>query len=208
MSTTNLFVELLVIGVGAFAWLALLLMTALGIDLAALQSLFTSPVAAIPALAIVYLLGIVTDRIADRAFHLLRVEAKQRTKYPGGSDQYFQDRWLVLGQSEQFAQFYEYSRSRQRICRGWALNSIAISIALYVGSIVHSDAWLPVTVPCAFLLALALCCWWAWEALHDAELARIQAQAQVLGAAVDKTTTEVSGDAARQTVTAKAGAAA
>lgn len=33
MSTTNLFVELIVIGIGAFAWIALLLLTIFGIDL-------------------------------------------------------------------------------------------------------------------------------------------------------------------------------
>jgi hypothetical protein len=64
MSTTTLFVELVVVGVGALAWVCLLLMAGLGHEWVPVDKLF-SPSATVPVLALVYLLGIVTDRVAD-----------------------------------------------------------------------------------------------------------------------------------------------
>jgi len=76
MSTTNIFAELIVIGLGAFASLLLLIAAMLEVSRGVVAFLITSPVAAIPALAFVYLLGIVTDRISDWLFASL--ERRQR----------------------------------------------------------------------------------------------------------------------------------
>jgi hypothetical protein len=62
MSTTNLFVELLVIGVGCAGWLTLLAVAALGYASTLVMCLLSTPAAAVPALALIYLLGIVLDR--------------------------------------------------------------------------------------------------------------------------------------------------
>lgn len=188
MSTTNLFVELIVIGIGAFAWIALLLLTIFGIDLELLRWLSSTPALAIPALSLIYLLGILTDRLADCTFHALRMDNKHRERYPGGSDQFHRDRALILSQSEHMAQLYEYSRSRQRICRGWAVNAMVLLFAciLFIptrlDTLVNVALVLPLT---SILLALlALGCWWSWEALTDTELKRIKEQAALLAASV------------------------
>ena len=184
MNTTNLFVELIVIGVGAFAWLLMLALTLSGVDLPLLQTLVSSPVAAIPALAVIYLLGIITDRLADGLFHAIRMDSKHQRQYPGGRDQYFRDRAFVLAHSDQFAQHYEYSRSRQRICRGWTLNSLALLIsALALVTVRLSglvDVSLVITLCGVVLVPLALACWWSWEALSDSQLQQIHSQADVL----------------------------
>ena len=71
MNTTNLFVEVIVSGVGAAIWVCLLVLLLFDVDLSALVALSAMPVLAIPALAVVYLLGILTDRLSDVLTYLL-----------------------------------------------------------------------------------------------------------------------------------------
>ena len=71
MNTTNLFVELIVSGVGAAIWVCLLVLLLFDVDRSALVALSAMPVLAIPALAVVYLLGILTDRLSDVLTYLL-----------------------------------------------------------------------------------------------------------------------------------------
>ena len=184
MATTNLFVELIVIGIGSFAWVCLLLLALLGVDVVPLEKLIGMPAAAVPALAAVYLLGIVTDRLADSLFHLASTRHKHESHYNGGSKQYYCDRAYVLANSEQFALAYEYSRSRQRICRGWTLNSVAILICLDLLLWRNRDGigdWSCVmTIASIFLAALAVACWMSWNAMSNTELLRIREQAGIL----------------------------
>jgi hypothetical protein len=180
MSTTNLFVELIVIGLGAAIWVALLVLAALGLDHQTVRALADAPVIVAAAVPIIYLLGIVTDRLADGLAQILRMERKRQTDYPGGSAQYHKDRALVLAKSEAFGKLYEYSRSRQRICRGWALNSMLILVASYV------YLWgMPATGPIRVVLAVGLIvtsigCWLAWESMSNTELKRIEDQADTV----------------------------
>ncbi len=184
MSTTDLFVELIVVGLGAFSWLALLLLAVLGVDLALLRAILAEPAAALPALVLIYLLGIVTDRAADRLFNLLWVEKKQQSLYPGGKNQFHADRTLVLGRSERFAQMFEYSRSRQRICRGWALNGFLLLITslilLFVRFSQLPNLSLVALTVTLLLLGLVYSCWRAWLLMVDTELRRLQEQANLL----------------------------
>lgn len=184
MSTTDLFVELIVVGLGAFAWLVLLLLAVLGVDMALLKSILAEPAAALPALVLIYLLGIVTDRFADRLFNVLWVDKKQQLLYPGGQAGFHQDKTLILAQSDRFAQMYEYSRSRQRICRGWALNGalllVAALILLFCRFSQLPNLNLVGLTILLLLLALVYCCWWSWLLMVDTELRRVQEQAALL----------------------------
>lgn len=184
MSTTDLFVELVVVGLGAFSWLLLLLLAVLGVDMALLHAILAESAAALPALVLIYLLGIVTDRAADRLFNLLWVEKKQQSLYPGGKNQFHADRTLVLGRSERFAQMYEYSRSRQRICRGWALNGTLLLVAALL-LLFARFSQLPNLILLAFTIAVLLLglvygCWRAWLWMVDTELRRLQEQSKLL----------------------------
>lgn len=184
MSTTDLFVELIVVGLGAFGALAMLLLAVLGVDPSLLQQLLAEPAAALPALVLIYLLGIVTDRFADRLFNLWWVEHKQQQLYPGGQAQFHLDKTLVLAQSERFAQLYEYSRSRQRICRGWAFNGVLLLLTaeLLLFCRFNHLAKLPVlaTTVALLMLVLVFCCWQAWQLMVNTELKRVQEQAGLL----------------------------
>lgn len=70
MNTTSLFVELVVIGVGALAWVALLVLSVFGYDWVPLDPLLAAA-ATVPLLSVVYVLGIVSDRVADLLFDLV-----------------------------------------------------------------------------------------------------------------------------------------
>jgi hypothetical protein len=180
MSTTNLFVELIVIGLGAAIWATLFTLAALGLDHEALNPIVEEPVLVTAVIPIVYLLGIVTDRLADGLAQILRMEKKRQTDYPGGSAQYHKDRALVLAKSEAFGKLYEYSRSRQRICRGWALNSLVVLVASYVylwGTPGTGTILLVLTVA---LIATSAGCWLSWESMSNTELKRIEDQADTI----------------------------
>jgi hypothetical protein len=106
VSTTNLFVELLVIGVGAAGWLILFTLAALGYDTAFVKGLLSTPAAIVPGIVAVYLLGILTDRIADSSLHFLRTERKRRLYFPT-ADEAFKARGYVLTKSQYFATQFE-----------------------------------------------------------------------------------------------------
>ncbi|MCT6700517.1 hypothetical protein [Rheinheimera sp. 4Y26] len=184
MSTTDLFVELIVVGCGAFAALLLLLLAVFGVDSSLLQQLLGMPVLALPALVLIYLLGILTDRFADRLFNKYWVAAKQQQQYPGGQASFHKDKTLVLAKSERFAALYEYSRSRQRICRGWALNALLLlscAELLLFTRFWHLPQWWLLSLTLLLLLAaLCWCCCYAWLQMLDTELRRVHEQASLL----------------------------
>ena len=183
MSTTNLFVELIVIGVGAAGWAALFVMSALGYDPSVIRGVLSEPAGAVPALVVVYLLGIVTDRLADTSLHSMRAERKRKF-YFATEEEALRDRGFVLARSAYFAAQFEYSRSRQRICRGWIFNSVLLAISLNVfllarPGVVPNPSQVRAVATSALIL-LGVGCWLAWEKLADTELKRVRDQARVL----------------------------
>jgi len=77
MNTTNLFVELVIIGIGAGVWLLLTLLCVFGYSWIPLEKIMTLP-ALIPTLALLYVLGIVVDRMADFAFQCWDKNLRQK----------------------------------------------------------------------------------------------------------------------------------
>jgi hypothetical protein len=181
MSTTSLFVELIVIGVSTLVWLALLIFAVFGYAWVPIDVLL-SPAAAVPVLAVVYVLGIISDRIADAVFDRIWSD-DLRGPYFQNKAEYYQARRRILIHSERLSDLLEYGRSRLRICRGWAFNSILVAIAL------NAFLWtnfgnLPSTWPVSifssiFLLALAVGAWFAWQRLVKAEYRKIKEQAAI-----------------------------
>lgn len=128
MSTTDLFVELLIIGVGAAIGLFLLVLTVFGYGWLAWDGLLSLP-ALLPILAIVYVLGIVVDGFSDRLFEKIWHDNLFRHYYTDRQT-YFNDRRTLYLHAKNLADLLEYGRSRLRICRGWTVNSVLILISL------------------------------------------------------------------------------
>lgn len=142
MTTTALFVELIVTGVGAFTALALVVSATLGSPALVITET-TALIFAFPFLAFSYVLGIIVDRFSDYVYGLFsRRERKSDQLFASLAD-YHHAKRLIRYHSEQMWQHLEYTRSRLRICRGWSLNCVLLLVAanLWVWLQGMSPAW-------------------------------------------------------------------
>ncbi|HVF51331.1 MAG TPA: hypothetical protein VNA19_14675 [Pyrinomonadaceae bacterium] len=145
MGTTNLFVELIVIGTGVAIWLVLLALTVFGYAWVRLdKEWMDSSFVAVFGLIMVYVLGILFDRFANsifkddtligkRLYKLLYGKKRAHRKPPqpfDNFDEYDDTKAIVYSRLESLRDLYEYNRSRLRICRGWALNCVLIIVSL------------------------------------------------------------------------------
>lgn len=182
MSTTDLFVELIVIGTGAAFWFFLLLVSSLGEDWLPFFETLPASIMLILVLAVIYFLGILTDRLADALFDPLW-GSKLVEKEFGCAREYYHARSIILTKSEPFSELLDYGRSRMRICRGWTVN-LCLLLIVY-------NYWLWKTVNNFDKLFMALCgsgilisfiiwTWFTWRMLVTKEYAKIEEQAEFL----------------------------
>ncbi len=182
MSTTNLFVELLVIGVGATCWVGVLLFGGNRIDDIPEAWLRSYPLLFI-LLAFIYVLGIITDRMADWTFDQL-FSRHIRSRFFGSKREYQDARRLVLSSSSRLADLHEYGRTRIRISRGWSLNAAIAAIVLSIESIWQPNhpLWGSKTIPWAIVgfLCLSIAAWWSWQLLCNYEYLKVKEHAEFL----------------------------
>ncbi|MEM9804632.1 MAG: hypothetical protein AAF959_05085, partial [Cyanobacteria bacterium P01_D01_bin.56] len=176
--TTDLFVELIVIGVGATIWVILLVLSVFGYDWVAFDQVFALP-SLLPILAITYILGIVTDRVADNLFDVVWKSKLAQQFYPKDGDDYDDRRYIYL-RSERLASLLEYGRSRLRICRGWVLNTTLILISLNL-FILRQVTDLTTKVAMFvfsnfFLIVLIYGLWFSWKELTLADYRKVKRQ--------------------------------
>jgi hypothetical protein len=133
MTTTNVFAELLIIGIETLGWIALLLLSLFGyewIDFSILNNL----VIAIPLAAAAYVLGIMMDRISDVL--LAGADHKIRQKVLGErvAQSFPQLRIYILAKSPFLSTDLDYLRSRLRIMRSSLVNFglLAITAAAFI----------------------------------------------------------------------------
>jgi hypothetical protein len=127
VAATAMFVEVLVVGIGFLTGLGILAAAIAGPDnTRKLAPVGGTPLAAGAALAFAYSLGILIDRAADTA--LARARRRLRVRSFPTSAAYAQAR-LTLAKNPALTARADYARSRLRICRGWVLNSILLTLA-------------------------------------------------------------------------------
>lgn len=183
MNTTNLFVELIVIGVGTSTWLMVLCMGIFIPNWYTWINRIPSVILLIPVLSVVYLLGILTDRLADFLFEHTWGNRVRKKVFPS-KDDYYRCRQIILTKSDSLSELIEYGRSRMRICRGWTLNLICLIVAgnyyIWVKNSPSIDRNATMFTISIILALLCLWCWFAWYRLAKAEYMKIQHQAQFL----------------------------
>lgn len=183
MSTTNLFVELVVIGVGAAIWIVLLGLAVIGCEWAT-DIEAVSLVAIVPTLAVVYVLGIVSDRMIDLLFGRIWGEKMRARQFPNTRD-YHEARRRILESSETLAEMHEYGRSRLRICRGWTVHAFLIAISLVVFSWTRIDddelAMRVSIFGSSVFCLLGTACWYSWRYLLETQYLKVREQATPLG---------------------------
>jgi hypothetical protein len=165
MTTTQLFAELLVIGIGAACWLSLLIAAALGYRFdEGIPKLDTSLLVVFGGVACV--LGIVVDRLAYAP--LKPIEGAQSNAIVGGAG-YREPEEMerdVLVSSEVLARQVQYNRSRLRICRAWVVNALLISVAFVVWNVrVGVVPLLPSLVAVGVGFSVCILMAWATRAL-------------------------------------------
>ena len=181
MNTTSLFVELVVIGIGAGFWIVLIVFAIFGYFWVPTGNMF-SFMTAIPFLAMIYVLGKVSDRLIDKLFDKYWGSKIRESKFKD-SVEYFRARRKVITSSDRMADIIEYSRSRLRICRGWAVHSllIAISIPIFAYAQLSPAMADKVTLTgVSIFCLLALASFFGWKYLNSMQYLKIYEQAKYL----------------------------
>ncbi len=127
MNTTAVFVEILIIGLEAGVWVALLLADLFGTDWIAPAALRGWEDAALVAgLATAYVFGIFVDRAADSTYGWILGTAWGRALAGAGAPRSLEGhgnkRLYVMAKSDGIARFVDYQRSRLRIARATVFN--------------------------------------------------------------------------------------
>ncbi len=183
MNTTSFFVELIVIGVGAAIWAVLAVLSIFDVSWLSTSS-FSRDLGlllVVPALSLVYVLGIITDRAADWLFGPWSRALQQRAF--GSAEEYYRARTTLYARFAALTDLYEYGRTRLRICRGWALNAALILIAFDMFATRQTSAyprgplWVTGTIGFGLLAVSALM---AWRGLTVQEVARLHHQSRQL----------------------------
>ena len=125
MSTTLLFVELLIIGIQSCVWILLIFLNIYGLSwfkaFFALNIKDWQSIILLISLAFVYTLGVVVDRIADILFSRWNEKIKKNV-FSSAWDKLGVMRFAVTKENEKLDRQLEYTRSRMRIARGSVLN--------------------------------------------------------------------------------------
>ena len=187
MSTTSLFVELIVIGSGVFLWLLILALAGFGIsDISLNQTILIA--SAIPTLSLIYVLGTVWDRLADSLFGWVWADGLRSSEFRDIAE-YYDSRRAILTRSPELSELLEYGRSRLRICRGWSLNALLIGLSLVLLLLSQPGLVQNTFFACVFVVsasaALTLGCWFAWNSLAKAEYRKVREQAQYIRARLE-----------------------
>ncbi|GHF77251.1 hypothetical protein ACFFSH_33150 [Streptomyces filamentosus] len=125
-AATAMFIEVLVVGIGTLAAAVLLFIALIGpANTSKLAPAADSSLIAGVALAAAYALGILIDRAADT---ILAPRRRRLRIHHFPSDGVYAQARLRLADNPIQAARADYARSRMRICRGWILNVIALTL--------------------------------------------------------------------------------
>jgi hypothetical protein len=181
MSTTTLFVELLVTGFGALIWVVLVVLCF--VKGGELSPLAKPSWIALPLIAVAYVLGVVTDRLADKVADWLGEHRFLKECFPDRSA-YFRAHSEIFARSQGLAAILQYSRSRLRVCRGWAFNCPLIALASLAYIYAHRDtienASLAAIVVGIALSVATLTLWYSWRKIARSEYMKVKMHADYL----------------------------
>ena len=179
-------VEQLCIGVGALAWVLLAAVELLGPPTMAVHGTTAIALLLLPALALSYALGIVTDRLADLALDGA-LSRSLRQRYFASDETYFNAYTAVASASPALLPLLQRTRSVMRVCRGWALNAAllllvfnAVAWSRPLASALPPERYL--TIHGGISVAIGLF-WFAHRRLLRSELERLVHRSRAVAAA-------------------------
>jgi len=155
MATTQIFAELLIIGLGVVIWMSLFVAAIIGYSIN--RSVLDISISALtPLLGLMYVFGIMLDRLVFSIFRSLR-EADSLDVFGNDIIPSIDDRERFLCEHSEALRFMiEYNQSRGRICRSWSINFVMIAIALSTWNVrLHQISLLPFSLLIAIILFLS-----------------------------------------------------
>jgi hypothetical protein len=197
MKTTNFFIELLVIGLGAVITISLLLFVSVDYNVFRLN--FDNAFFIFPFTALTYVLGIVCDRIFDSLSERWDKKARLVFWHPkdliGKQDangdkvvsdedanraiklQYEIARTKLYDRSDAAKQVFDYTRSRLRICRSWMFYLFIICFCFIIIFLKkNADIFLLLS----FLsFCLGMMTWFAWKKINHSFYGRLKTIEQI-----------------------------
>lgn len=134
-----------------------------------------SPFYLIPGLALLYLVGILTDRIADwlTGKPLARLRWPHEENYPDWKA----SRRRLLKESAFFRDNWLYAQSRKRIVRGWILNSIFLMVSSAIFALRQDCAMCGARLAgiyCLGFLILGGICFFVWRGMNLDEFRAVE----------------------------------
>jgi hypothetical protein len=177
VSTTDLFVELIVIGTGPVLWLSVLVLSVFGYGWIPYDETLAL-LALLPLLSVAYVLGIVVDRLADSLFSVWDGSLR-RSEFPDDTEYHRARTYIYMHATEMVISLFEYGRSRLRISRAWSLNWALLAIGAPI-LVWTRFPWLPfstrvtVSVGCFVICGLGtIATWFVWRKLAVSDYKRL-----------------------------------
>lgn len=184
IAATAMFVEVLVVGIGAFVAVVGGVSAAAGYsNMQRVAPLLASTPASGAALAFSYALGVAVDRAADVL--LTPHRRRLRGRYFPSTVAYGVARQKVAD-SPHIAAMADYARSRMRICRGWVLNSLFLSISfiLLLSRFPIQDRALLISVTAVLGGLCVVGFYAAWMNITETGYKKLSQQASEIGVSV------------------------
>lgn len=174
----------MIAGISNVIWIALMAFTFWGekIDFSFIEG--RELIISIVLLPIVYVIGIITDRLTDEIFERLFPLRKKHFK---DMNEHRTALAAVYKSSEALTKLFEYGRMRTRICRNWSVNGIfiLISILMFIWSatlnIESQSTKIQVSLFVIFILGGSIVAsYFAWKKLNLKEFAFLKLQSKLL----------------------------
>lgn len=128
METTELYVEYIIIGIETLLWITMGIFLIIGDTFGdVVLYCFTNLLPSIMIIGLCYILGLITDRVADFLFEKRKKKIKEKYTIVSGTS-------IVIWEKYSSSTFAKFTYSRIRILRSTVLNSLIIgTLGAYLG---------------------------------------------------------------------------
>lgn len=155
METTALYVEYIVIGMETLSWIVMTIFIIIGDSFKEIIKYCISNILpSIAAVIVCYVLGLVTDRIADKLFEKRRKNIKDNFEFQAQTS-------IAIWEDFANSSYANFTLSRIRILRSTTINSIIIGIIGFILSYKYFGIKLSV-----FILIICVCIFWGSNSAH------------------------------------------
>lgn len=165
----ELFIELVVIGAGTLSWGILFALSAFGYRWIS-NDVATSAPTLLALFAILYVLGILMDGLANHLFGIWDKPIRRKA-FPNNKEYHRARTYVYSYANDPIIELFKYGRSRMRITRAWCINwaLLAVSVPLLVWTRLSQldlgMRWLISILGCVICGTCSVGSWLVWRRL-------------------------------------------